>query len=106
MIPKDKNQHYVCKNCLNLKEKLIKKQDIDKIDRKTIREAIETHTTESLALTFPINLPAYNRIKKSGYCRIIYCSADMLNRALYIYRNNFNIDSIALDKKRPCPKWQ
>ena len=47
-------------------------------------------------------IPLFRSDKKSRRTR--YCCVDMLNRALYIYRNNFNIDSIALDKGRPCPK--
>jgi len=105
MISKHRNHKYTCKNCINLKERLIKKQDIAKIDAKTIQKAIKTHTTESLILTFPINLPAYNRVRKNGRCKIIYCSADMLNRALYIYRDNVDIGTV-VPEVVPCPKYK
>ncbi|MFH1621702.1 MAG: hypothetical protein ABIA97_01075 [Candidatus Omnitrophota bacterium] len=98
--------HYSCKNCHKLKERSVKKSDLNKIDKNTLKVAVKTHTTESLNISFPINVPLYNRIKKYGQCRIIYCSADMLKRALYIYRENLDIDGITPDRTRPCPSYR
>ena len=109
IIRKDYNNdmpYYSCKNCHNLKERSVKKSDINKIDRNILKVAVKTHTTESLNLSFPINIPLYNRIKKYGQCRIIYCSADILKRALYIYRENLDIDSITPDRTKPCPSYR
>ncbi|HAZ10310.1 MAG TPA: hypothetical protein DCY56_04315 [Candidatus Omnitrophica bacterium] len=93
---------YTCNNCINLKTKLITKKDISNINKKTVQGAIKKHDIEFLGLMFPFNLTAYKRITKYGECKAIYCSEHILQRDLYIHKDNSNI----IPEVKPCPKYK
>jgi hypothetical protein len=97
---------YSCRNCSNLKTRVITKESLKGFKREKIRQALDIRDTESLGLDFPFNLTVYKRINKDGECKIIYCSEHMLNRDLYIYRENLDLYSLSQDKNKPCIKYK
>ena len=97
---------YSCRNCLNLKTKIVTRADLKKSSKYKIETALKKHDSDSLDLIFPFNLTVYKRLLKDGKCRILYCSERMFNRDLYIYRENFDLGSVIPNKKAPCPKYK
>lgn len=97
---------YSCQNCCNLKTRVITKGSLKSLKREKIKRALGAIDTESLGLDFPFNLTAYKRITKYGECKIIYCSEHMFGRDLYIYRDNFDLDSVSRDKNKPCSRYK
>lgn len=93
---------YFCKNCSNLKTRLIQKEDLGKFSRYKIRKAISQQDVASLGCTFPFNRTAYRRVMRYGKCGIIYCAKDLLARDLYIDRGNAAGISCG---KEPCPQY-
>jgi len=55
---------YSCKNCINLKTRLIVREDMRGISKIEIQYAIKKHDPESLGLPFPFNLTVYKRLNK------------------------------------------
>ena len=92
---------YSCKNCSNLKTRIITMNNIKGISKNHILKAIHAHDIFSLSLDFPFNFTVYKRILKYKECKIIYCSANMLKRDLYVYRDNVDI----VPEKYPCLKY-
>lgn len=97
---------YSCKNCSNLKSRIVTKENLSCINKEKIRSALNVHDPDSLGLEFPFNMTVYKRVLKDGECPILYCSERMFNRDLYIYRENLDIGSIYPRKGRPCPKYK
>lgn len=97
---------YSCKNCCNLKRKLITKTSIRHISKYKIKTALKKHDVDSLGLMFPFNLTVYKRIMKYGECKIFYCSEHIFGRDLYIFRESINLDDVISDKQTPCPKYK
>ena len=97
---------YSCRNCSNLKTRVITKKSLKRLKREKIREALDIHDTESLGLDFPFNLTAYKRVTKYGECEIIYCSEHMFSRDMYIFQEHLDLDNLAMGKNKPCPKYK
>jgi len=97
---------YSCKNCANLKTKLITKKRINHISKYKIWNALKKHDVDSLDLLFPFNLTVFKRIMKYGECKILYCSEHLFGRDMYIFRENINLDDITPNKHAPCPKYR
>ena len=97
---------YSCRNCHNLKAKVITRGDIAGISKNKIARALEERDPDLLDLMFPFNQTVYNRLVKAGKCPILYCSERMFNRDLYIYRENLDIGSIYPYKNKPCQKYK
>lgn len=97
---------YSCRNCQNLKTKIVTRADISRISKYKIEKAIEVRDPDSLDLMFPFNLTVYKRVLKNGKCPILYCSERLFNRDLYIYRENLDIGSIYPHKGRLCPRYK
>lgn len=96
---------YSCRNCQNLKTKVITKSEITKISKYKIEKALKVRDPDSLDLMFPFNLTVYKRVMKDGSCPILYCSERMFNRELYIARENLDVGSVYPFKNKPCPKY-
>jgi hypothetical protein len=97
---------YSCRNCQNLKTKLITKSEISRISKYKIEKALKVRDPDSLDLMFPFNLTVYKRVLKNGECPVLYCSERMFNRDLYIHRENIDLDEVAPNNKVPCPKYK
>jgi len=97
---------YSCKNCSNLKSRIVTKENLSCIKKDKIRSALNVRDPDSLGLDFPFNMTVYKRVLKEGECPIIYCSERMFNRDLYILRDNMDLDEIAPNKKAPCFKYK
>ena len=97
---------YSCKNCSNLKSRIVTKENLSHIKKDRIRSALNVHDSDSLGLDFPFNTTVYNRILKHGECPIIYCSERMFNRDLYIHRESMDLDKVIPDKRKPCLKYK
>lgn len=96
---------YFCTSCVNLKLKLITKETLGDISKYKIRKAIKEKNIEFLGFEFPFNLTVYNRLRRHGECEIIYCSENLLNRDLYIYRDLLE-NCLTPDKNSPCSKYK
>lgn len=94
---------YSCKNCINLKTKRITKESLKDIKQEELVRAIKHHETETLGLSFPINLSVYKRVLKYNDCDIVYCSENMLKRNAYISKKN--AEEIFPDIS-PCPQYK
>ena len=97
---------YSCRNCRNLKTRIITKSSFANLKRDKIRSALGKHDPDLLGLDFPFNLTVYKRVLKDGECKIIYCSEHLFNRDLYIYRDNMNLNEIIPNKRALCPKYK
>jgi len=97
---------YSCKNCSNLKSRIVTKENLSCIKKDKIRSALNVRDPDSLGLDFPFNMTVYKRVLKDGECPIIYCSERMFNRDLYILRDNMDMDEVIPDKKKPCIKYK
>lgn len=97
---------YSCRNCVNLKTKVITKSDLTGISKLNVEQALKAHDPDSLDLMFPFNMTVYKRIKKDGRCKIIYCGEHLFNRDLYIFRENMDIDKLIPHKRSPCLKYK
>jgi len=98
--------NYSCRNCSNLKTKVVTKSDISKFSKYRIEKALKERDPDSLDLMFPFNLTVHKRVVKYGRCPILYCSERMFNRDLYILRDNMDMDEVIPDKKKPCIKYK
>jgi hypothetical protein len=96
-------EKYSCKNCINLKTRLVRKEHIENISREELKVAIRQHNIEALNLLFPFNFTVYKRAMKFGECRIIYCFNGMGIRDVYVYKKN--IQEIT-PEIQPCPKYK
>ena len=97
---------YSCRNCSNLKIRIITKKSLKSFKRDKIKKALDIRDTESLGLDFPFNLTAYKRVTKYDECKIIYCSEHMFSRDLYIFQEHLDLDSLVQRKNKPCPKYK
>ena len=97
---------YSCRNCGNLKTRVITKRSLKSLKREKIRKALDIRDTESLGLDFPFNLTADKRVKKYGECKIIYCSEHMLSRDLYIFREHMDLANLSQSEDNPCPRYK
>src|SRR3989338_1659437 len=97
---------YSCKNCANLKTRILTPKSINHLKKKNLTDALRRHEADYLGLNFPFNLTAYKRIKKYKECQIIYCSANMFGRDLYIYRDNVESDKRLVPVVTPCPRYK
>jgi hypothetical protein len=97
---------YSCKNCSNLKSRIVTKGNLSRIKKDRIRSALNVHDPDSLGLDFPFNMTVYKRVLKDGECPILFCSERMFNRDLYIYRNNLALRGIYPHKNSPCTKYK
>jgi hypothetical protein len=75
---------YSCRNCWNLKTRVVTGTEIKRISKYKLNKALEERDPDSLGLMFPFNLTVYKRVLKYGKCPILYCSERMFNRDLYI----------------------
>ncbi|MCM8779815.1 MAG: hypothetical protein NC914_01520, partial [Candidatus Omnitrophica bacterium] len=66
-------QKYSCLNCANLKTMIISRSAFNQLSREKIARALANHDPDALGLAFPFNMTVYKRVKKDGFCRIIYC---------------------------------
>ncbi len=96
---------YFCPNCRNLKIRELRKKDLGGLSKYLVTKAIRENKLGSLGLSFLLNLAAFKRLTKRGSCKIIYCSEGLLDRRLYIYRENLE-GSLTPDKNTPCPKYK
>ena len=94
---------YSCKNCSNLKSRIVTKENLSHIKKDKIRSALNVHDPDSLGLDFPFNMTVYKRVLKNGECPILYCSERMLKRDLYIDRDNVAWISCGT---APCSKYK
>ena len=97
---------YSCKNCSNLKSRIVTKENLKHIKKDKIRSALNVRDPDLLGLDFPFNMTVYKRILKNGECPIIYCSERMFNRDLYIHRDSMDLDECAPNKKVPCSRYK
>ncbi|MFA4889518.1 MAG: hypothetical protein WC628_08120 [Candidatus Omnitrophota bacterium] len=97
---------YSCKNCSNLKSRIVTKENLSHIKKDRIYSVLNRDDPDSLGLDFPFNMTVYNRILKDGDCPILYCSERMFNRVLYIHRDNLGLDEVSPNKKAPCLKYK
>ena len=97
---------YSCQNCSNLKSRIVTEENLSHIKKDKIRSALDVRDPDSLGLDFPFNLTVYKRVLKDGECKVIYCSERMLNRDLYIFRDNIDIDSMNPHKDKPCSRYK
>jgi len=97
---------YSCKNCSNLKSRIVTKENLSHIKKDKIRSALNVRDPDSLGMDFPFNMTVYKRVLKDGECPIIYCSERMFNRDLYIRRESMDLDEVAPNKKAPCSRYK
>lgn len=97
---------YSCRNCRNLKTRIITKSSFANRKKDKIRSALGKHDPDSLGLDFPFNMTVYKRVLKDDECKIIYCAEHLFNRDLYIYRENLDLDDLIPNKRRPCIKYK
>ncbi|MBU0743995.1 MAG: hypothetical protein KKE11_01295 [Gammaproteobacteria bacterium] len=96
---------YFCPNCLNLKVRVVRKEELGRLSKYKIKKAIKENNIDSLGLPFPLNWASYKRLARYRSCKIIYCSENMLVRSLYIYREGLE-GSLTPNKSEPCPKYK
>lgn len=94
---------YFCKNCLNLKTRLIRKKHLGGISKYKIQKAIKEQNIPLLDFAFPFNMTVYKRVMRHGECGIFYCTQHLLKRDLYIDRGNAAEISCG---RAPCPKYK
>ena len=94
---------YSCINCTNLKTRVVMTEDIGRLTRGDVDGAIRKNDIESLKLKFPLNFTLYKRLRRHKECTIVYCAERMLNRSLYIYRNNIEK---TVSMASPCPRYK
>lgn len=97
---------YSCRNCQNLKNRTITKSNLAHLRTDKIRGALAKHDPDSLALDFSFNITVYRRILKHGECKVIYCAEHLFSRDLYIFRDNFDLDTLIPNKKSPCLEYK
>lgn len=97
---------YSCKNCSNLKSRIVTKENLSHIKKDKIRSALNVRDPDSLGMDFPFNVTVYKRVLKDDDCPILYCSERMFNRDLYIHRDNLNLEEVSPNKKAPCLKYR
>ncbi|HNV23510.1 MAG TPA: hypothetical protein PLH56_00525 [Candidatus Omnitrophota bacterium] len=96
---------YSCRNCGNLKTRVIAKKDVMILSRQKIMTCLKKHEPELLELMFPFNMTVYKRVMKDDQCRIIYCAQHQFKRDLYIFCNTEAMEKL-LSKKSPCRKYE
>ena len=57
---------YSCRNCSNLKSRVITKSNFANLKKDKIRSALGKHDPDSLGLDFSFNMTVYKRVSKNG----------------------------------------
>lgn len=80
---------YSCRNCSNLKTRVITKGSLKSLKREKIRKALDIRDTESLGLDFPFNLTdRSDKIRawaqNSQRCSLLLCTKEMMSKSIVI----------------------